>query len=260
MNNPKPRKVGAVRKEVTKTYKSEPVGPFFLALHDVRRDPLFQVRERLVPDNLRKLRSAYLSGKRITPILVAFVDGEELPFVIDGHHRYAVQEHIGVEVIEVLAMGSSKREARWAAARANLEHGQPLKTRELRPVFRAYISSRQHILRDGASQSYAEIGEAIGVRKNTIWHWMKRDFPAIFQKMSRDDMPSGEREKPTHVPPVVDRMATFNDHLRAIRDEFEATSAEDQHEVLRMIDAAVRNLREVHEATTPSENPFANPQ
>lgn len=259
MNTQKPRKIEAVRKDVTKAKQREPVGPFTIALSDVRRDPVFQVRKRLVPDNIRRLRTVYQSGKRVDPILIAFIDGEDFPFVIDGHHRYSALQDIGVEAVEALAVTASRREARWMAAKANLGHGQPISARELRPVFQAYISTRQHVLGDGMSQSYSEIGAEIGVKKATVYSWMQKDFPDLFRKMGREDVPSGPRDKPPQQHPVVDRLGDFRSHLQALRDTFEAAHADEQFEVMRMMEAALRHFREVHEASVEEDNPFRNP-
>lgn len=259
MNTTKPRKIEAVRKEVIKAKQKDPVGPFTVGLMDVRRDPVFQVRARLAPENVRRLRTVYQSGKKVDPILVAFIDGQDFPLVIDGHHRYSALEGIGWETVEVVAVATSGRKARWMAAKANLGHGMPLSTRELRPVFKAYISTRQHVLGDGMSQSYAEIGAEIGVKKTTVYNWMRQDFPDIFHKMGREDVPSGPREKPTLQLPVIDRLGDFRTQLQALRDIFEAAHPEDQFEVLRMLETAMGHFREVHEAAVEDHNPFRTP-
>ena len=259
MNAIKTRKIEAVRKEVLKANTREPAGPFMIALGDVRRDPVFQVRKRLVPENVRRLRTVYQSGKRVEPILIAFIDGEDLPFVLDGHHRYSALEDIGAEAVEAVAVATSRRQARWMAARANLAHGQPLTTRELRPVFKAYITTRQHVLGDGSSQSYSEIGAEIGVKKATVYDWMRKDFPDLFRKMGREDVPSGPRERPPVQRPVVDRLGEFRAHLQAIRDAFEAAHPDEQFEVMRMMETALGHFREVHEVSVEEHNPFRSP-
>jgi len=259
MNSTKPRKIEAVRKEVRKAKQQEPVGPFTVALSDVRRDPVFQVRKRLVPDNVRRLRTVYQSGKKVEPILIAFIEGEDAPFVIDGHHRYSALQDIGWEAVEAVAVITSRQKARWMAARANLGHGQPLTARELRPVFQAYISTRQHVLRDGLSQSYSEIGAEIGVKKATVYSWMQKDFPDLFRKMGREDVPSGPREKPPRPHPVVDRLGDFRAHLQALRDDFERAHPDDQVEVLRMMETAMAHFREVHEVSVEEHHPFRGP-
>ena len=256
MNLPKPRKIEAVRKEVLKAKTSEPVGTFTVALSDVQRDPMYQVRRRLSPENIRRLRTVYQSGKKVDPIVVAFVDGESLPFVIDGHHRYSALEGIEAEVVDVRAIATSRRQARWMAAKANLQHGLPLSTREHRPVFQAYITTRQHVLADGRSQSYAEIGAAIGVKKTTVYTWMRKDFPDLFRKMGREDLPSGPREQPPLPPPVYDPLGGFREQMQRLRDLFERAPSDDQFEALRMVEAAARHFREVHERTADAEDPF----
>lgn len=256
MTSSKIIKAATIRKEVLKSRLIEPIGPFTVRLAEVRRDPVFQVRNKLVPDNIRRLRTVYQSGKKVEPILVAFVPGEELPFVIDGHHRYAALEALDAGTVEVMAIAASKRKARWLAAQANLAHGERLSTRELRAVFRAYITTRQHVLPEGRSQSYAEIGAAIGVKKSTVYHWMGKDYSKLRQQMGRDDVPSGPRERPPQAQPVVDRLGGVMAHLKGLRDEFEMSNSEDQQEALRMVGTMLAALREVHAATIEEEDPF----
>lgn len=259
MNPNKPRNIQSVRKEVSKAKQAEPIGPFKVSLRDLRRDPLFQVRKGLVPENVKRLRIAYESGNNVPPILIGFIEGEELPFVLDGHHRYTALEDVGGEVIEAVAVVSSKREAQWTAAGANLTHGQPYSPRELRPVFRRFISARKHVLPDGASKSYAQIGAEIGVKKATVYKWMRKDYPDIARKMGREDLPSGPRERPPLPKPVIDRLGDFRAHLQALRDDFELAHPDEQFEALRMIETAMAHFREVHEVSVEEHNPFREP-
>jgi hypothetical protein len=252
----KKTKAATVRKEVLKAKQREPVGPFTMALSEIRRDAMYQVRDRLVPDNIKRLRTAYELDKKVAPILIAFVDGEDLPFVIDGHHRYAALEGLEAETVEAVAVATSKREARWRAAEANLTHGQRLSTRELRGVFQAYISTRQHVLPNGASQSYLEIGRAIGVRKSTVYNWMKKDFPKLARAMGREDIPSGPGELRAVPHPIADRLGDIRGHLKGLRDQFELADALAQQEVLGMVERTLAVLREVHEAAIKAEDPF----
>ena len=52
-------------------------------------------------------------------------------------------------------------EGRWAAATANMAHGLPLKPKELRNVFAAYITARQHYKANGRLKSYRDMAATI---------------------------------------------------------------------------------------------------
>ena len=79
-------------------------------------------------------------------------------------------------------------EVKWIGAEANLTHGRPLKSKEYREVFRAYIRAGKH--RKGRRfKGYREIAEDLrGMHPHaTIWQWMRRDFPQIAGRMGRAD-------------------------------------------------------------------------
>jgi hypothetical protein len=89
------------------------------------------------------------------------------------------------EVIE-----ASDEEARWISARSNLAHGEPLKAKEHREVFRAYVKAG-HCFHKGKQgkqrrpKSSREIAADLhGLRSHTtIVHWMREDFPSIWKAM-----------------------------------------------------------------------------
>jgi hypothetical protein len=123
----------------------------------------------------------------LPPIKVANVNGALV--VVDGWHRIAAHEQLGVLDIEAELVGEmSEQNARWAAARANMQHGLPLKRKELRAAFGAFVKAGQHIIRDPKGRtyanrfkSYAQITTDFGgmVARTTLQRWMLKDFPKI---------------------------------------------------------------------------------
>jgi hypothetical protein len=82
------------------------------------------------------------------------------------------------------------------AASENMSHGLPLRKSELHHVFRAYVSSRQHLKKRGI-KSYREMAKDLpGVSHNTIRNWMQKDFPKIAARMGGPDAeyPGGLRD------------------------------------------------------------------
>jgi hypothetical protein len=135
---------------------------------------------------VRRYASVYKSGAEMPPIRAALVDG--VLFVVDGWHRVAALERVGAATATVEIIQCGARDALWLAARANLQHGLPLKAKEVRQAFRAYVKARQHRTRRGV-KSYREIAHDLGGIKSysTIRNWMIRDFPHIAREMGGDE-------------------------------------------------------------------------
>src|SRR5690606_2485769 len=78
--------------------------------------------------------------------------------------------------------------ALWMAAKANLTHGLPLKSREVRTVFRAYMKAGKN-RRNGELQSYREIAQDLGnrVTYTTVRNWMMTDYPHVARQMGWED-------------------------------------------------------------------------
>src|SRR5690606_14857996 len=126
----------------------------------LRRDPELQVRRRVDPATVQKYATVLTSGNEMPPISVGVVDG--VPLVLDGWHRLAAREQIGLHDVEATVQRCSRREAFWLAAQANLRHGLPLKPSEQRAVFRAFIRARKHRKPNGGLMSYREITRELG--------------------------------------------------------------------------------------------------
>lgn len=150
-----------------------------VALHDILRDDSLQVRSRVEPKTVRQYSEAMRGGAEFPAITLARIDGSLL--LVDGWHRveaalsnneYAIWANVFVMTFD---------EAKWQAAKANTQHGLPLKTKEYREVFRAFIDSEQH--RQGRKlMPYREIARHIGKGFSTVRNWMKADYPQLFKK------------------------------------------------------------------------------
>jgi hypothetical protein len=78
-----------------------------------------------------------------------------------------------------------QREAEWLAANGNTEHASPLKAKEYRRIFQAFVGAQKHHRVDGSLKSYREIAAEIGGARGytTIRNWMRQDFPSVFRAM-----------------------------------------------------------------------------
>ncbi len=143
----------------------------------------WQVRTRLDPGTVARYRSVFKGGCSFPPIEIVAVDG--VWTLIDGWHRLAAAKLEDVLVLPATVVIAGPAEAAWLAAKANLAHGLPLKAREHRNVFRAFIRAGMHRKRK-CFLSYRDIAGALGgVRSHgTLWNWMKKDFPGIAEQMA----------------------------------------------------------------------------
>lgn len=145
----------------------------------------FQIRRKLDPRTIQRYANAIKSGREMPPVRVAVVDG--VPILVDGFHRVAAHELLGAAAVEAELIEATHQQAQWMAASANLEHGLPLKPREIREVFRVFIRTGQHRKGRGKLKSYREIGKELGCAYTTIRNWMMSDFPGLSKRYAGAD-------------------------------------------------------------------------
>ncbi|MCK0198644.1 hypothetical protein MWN34_17240 [Ancylobacter sp. 6x-1] len=249
--------IEAVRKAAAEA-KGGDVGPFTVKLEDIRRDPVYQIRGALDAGNVTKLAGLYKAGTVVAPITIAFVGEETVPVIIDGHHRFRAIERIGGDTVQASAVTLSRAEAQWRAAKANDVHGLPLKPKERRKMFRAFIRTRQHVAkgghrRDGTSAagdflSYAEIAAQVGAPKTTVLRWMQLDFPRTAAKMGGHDGFIGEGGSITGKAERVPEVEPFCVTLSALKDRFEdASEYAVRDEMLKLMASMLDALKAQHE-------------
>lgn len=159
-----------------------------------------QVRRKLDAGAVKQYRDWTQAGKRPPPIKLGRTPEGAL-FLVDGWHRIeagALQTTTSLEGPEVLALVAalSEREVRWEAAQANMAHGVPLKSREYREVFRAFVKAGKHRLPRGAFMSYRDISPFIGKGHTTIRNWMMEDFASIAERMGGNEGGNENAEQP----------------------------------------------------------------
>ena len=119
------------------------------------------------------------AGAEFAPVTLAHIDGSL--YLVDGWHRVAAALANNQYLILADVSKMTFDEARWYAAKANTEHGLPLKAKELREVFRAFIETNRH-MQGQKLMPYREIAKRIGKGFSTIRNWMKADYPRLFEK------------------------------------------------------------------------------
>lgn len=194
-----------------------------ISINDIIRDQGFQVRNRIDQQTVKNYVSAMQAGSQFPPVTVAEI--EERLFLIDGFHRYAAATETGRQEIEAVVVKMTEREARRAAALANLTHGLPLKQGEKRNVFRQYIRGNGHKKARGKFKSYREIAADLhGIAAHTcIRNWMEKDFPSIYRQMGDDKTGNGQAESP-RIDPQRERVKQVREALRDARALFPTIS------------------------------------
>jgi hypothetical protein len=227
-----------------------------VSLVDLGTNPQFQMRQKLDPKAIERYAAVLKNGGTLPPICLAEIEGALV--LTDGWHRVAAMRRLGIERALAAVTVSTERDALWAAASANLRHGLPLKKRELRNVFRAYVRSRQHLkstrLKHAPTRreikSYRDMEAEFNgaVSYNTIRNWMVKDFADVAKAMgdggetvffgSDANTPKGDIRDTA-------AMAAI-EHLTAGRDSF--NGAADAVERRRVVEYAKQVLRHMERA------------
>lgn len=197
-------------------------GAVKVRIADTLRDPAYQVRRRLDGGTIAKYAQAYRSEAPMPPVRVMRLPGGTL-ILTDGWHRVAALESLGQATVEAVIVDGTEREALWEAARANLVHGLPLKAREHRRVFQAYVKAGQYKLPSrrtkGALKSYRQIAADLGgvVSHVSVRRWMQQDFPRLAAKMAAADQegPPGGLQDERGEDPETKLASIARDSLRA---------------------------------------------
>lgn len=175
-------------------------GPTRVYLSDLIKPDANQIRkQKFIPATVARyadaMRAADLADVPDTfpPIIVRMIpsaDGRgSVPELIVGFHRVAAAQRAGRAWLMAEVVEATDAEARWISAQSNLTHGEPLKSKEHREVFRAYVRADQcwHRNKQGKQRlkSSREIAADLhGLRSHTtIVAWMRQDFPKLWKQM-----------------------------------------------------------------------------
>jgi len=212
-------------------------------IKNVIRDQRYQVRAKISQEIVGRYASIYKAGGALPLVQVARV-GEAL-ILVDGWHRLAALEWIEATTVEVEVITATEQAALWLAAQANLKHGLPLKSKEIRRAFKAYIKARQHRDGKGGLKSYRDIASDLGnVRSHvTIRAWMIEDFPRIAEQMREENMPQGEGGLKHQDPEASFRVITLS-NLQKARAAFNGVSdPETRGEVIHEVEAMLEEMK-----------------
>ena len=167
------------------------------------------------PRLVNKYATILRNGGELPPITVAKIGAAY--WLVDGFHRLAAEEKqhrrswktrgATMTTRATVVSGLTLRRALRMAALANLSHGAPLKTADLRKVFRTYVDTGMQRTKKGC-KSYRVMAVELGAQRSyeTIRGWMKQDYPGIARQMSGDDYS-------THKPREKQRREDWTDDV-----------------------------------------------
>jgi hypothetical protein len=217
----------------------------------------WQVRNKIDAATVNNYKTIYKNGGALPPIQVARVDGALR--LVDGWHRLEALKLLGQTDVDATIFDATMSEARWAAASANLSHGLPLKSKEVRNVFNAYITARRHYKTNGRVKSYRDMEADLGHRVSyrTLNTWMKKDHPKIAKAMAEQygegdkaRYHDGDAPKPDTITPLRVAAASLDNALAEAR----SMSPEERRYLL---DYAGRLLRKLETLPKWSEREVA---
>lgn len=160
-----------------------------------------QIRAKLCKKTAKRYADAMSLGAEFPAIQVVLVNNA--PVLVDGFHRVAAAKHAGVSALLAVVQEAKTNELRWLAAEANLRHGLPLRPRERREAFKAYVRAGRWRKEDRSIKSSREMaGELQGMCSHqTILNWMRKDFRHVWELMTRSEEDprhdGGEADPPT---------------------------------------------------------------
>lgn len=216
-------------------------------LEDIIRDGTLQVRDKVDQKTVKKYAEEMGHGQVFPPIKLGRIEGRL--FLIDGWHRLAAMRMNGATEEPMLVATMTRQQAHWEAAKPNLTHGLPLKPREKRPVFKAYVKSGQHRkrlpgLRSGSKlKSYREMGTELGMGHTTLRQWMLADYPSIARELGGDSgNPRGS------APPREDPQAAYRKQVREALEDAKGVSplikcSEERYQLLAVLEELAAELR-----------------
>lgn len=166
----------------------------------IQHGPL-QVRTNLDNRAVKQYEDWTKAGREPPPIRLGLVKGQV--YLVDGWHRLKAGAlvtrissslpgddfTVATEADEVFAWVAdmTERQVRWAAAKANMGHGVPLKRADYQNAFKVFIAAKEHIKADGKYMSLREMGAVFGKGHTTVYHWVRKFCPAILAKLDSSD-------------------------------------------------------------------------
>jgi uncharacterized ParB-like nuclease family protein len=224
-----------------------------IELATITKAPEFQVRKKTDTSTVNRYAEVIKAGGELPPVRLAKVklseNSDPLLVPVDGFHRIAAHEKLGLACIEATIADMDPVLAQWKAAEANMSHGLPLSSKEVREAFRRFIRAKQHVLGKPVHgkprvMSYREIGARIGKPQTSIRNWMAKDFPKLFAQMGGHEFTGDKAKAGEEADAALDKA----DPLRLLEAALEAyrttTDAQRRGEAIYLAERVVKQMRD----------------
>jgi hypothetical protein len=118
--------------------------------------------------------------------------------LLAGYHRVQACKSFGKETIKARIVDTTAKAAQWLAAQSNMHHGLPLKAREERAAFHAYLRAHRRgsviVGPDGERVSLRDMGKRFGRHHQTLHKWMNTpEFRSVNNQYSPEDVHKDRR-------------------------------------------------------------------
>lgn len=147
-------------------------------------DDRWQVRGALDRATVKRYADSMNAGAVFPPVLLASLNGALI--LVSGFHRYHAAKLARQTALMAEVHQAKPEQLLWRAAAENLAHGLPMKPKDHRGAFRAYVQSGMHRLPNGKVKASRTIAEELNnIRSHaTILSWMRSDFPSVYALMA----------------------------------------------------------------------------
>ncbi|MGJ0510456.1 MAG: ParB/RepB/Spo0J family partition protein [Methylocystis sp.] len=163
----------------------------------ITQSPEYQVRQKTDQATVNRYAETIKAGVVMPPVRLARVKvdnangrspSKPMLVLIDGFHRLAAYQKLGLVEIQATVEDLEPELARWKAAEANMSHGLQATKIELKEAFRRFVEAKQNVLgkdRQGKTRymSYRDMGTKLAINYGTLRNWMKTEFPKIYSAM-----------------------------------------------------------------------------
>jgi hypothetical protein len=187
---------------------------------------------KLIPNAVLRYANRLRVGDIPPPLLVGRYRGQLL---LDGFQRTEAARLAGVDELPArIAPLANLKQAKWEADRANLDHGEPLRSNARKRVFKDYVAVGEYQNPDASLKSYREIAKDLCgmVSKTSAQRYMTELYPKIAEAISEahgipapvgDNPLGGSRDYFAAFPPLA---SAPEDLLQGIRDAVQTAREE----------------------------------
>jgi len=172
-------------------------------------DPAYQMRGKRGPtklavldtENIERLATAFVrDGELKEPIKLFRINNRAGGFkscvVVDGFHRLEALRRAGAKKVKAIITDGTKKEAIKEAARANTEHGLPVRKKDERNTLKSFMDAGCYQTAEGHLEITA-IKDTLRFTASdrTMRRWIQADTPSIYSKYYAEAEDRKEKDK-----------------------------------------------------------------